>query len=523
MVLKIDAGKYLDSLNQDLAAVLGSVEYFLPEIILAVCLFIVIVADLLLFKRKNNSISVLSIAGLVLVGFGLLLQAYAVGIIGSKTLFSEMLVLDRLAVFLKILFCLAGILTILISFSYKRDGQRLHQLGEYHSLVYGLILGAMLLVMGTNLLMIYLAIEIISIVSYVLANFGFNKKSAEASLKYFLFGAVSSAIMLYGMSLLYGFTGTLNISSEAFHTGLAQIPSFAYYIAVGMALAGFIFKLGAVPFHIWAPDIYEGAPPPIVALFSTVPKIAGVIILARFLVMLPETNAIVDAEVDINWSTVLAWVAIVTMLVGNLSALWQKNAKRMMAYSSIAHAGFMLAGIVAGSAFGFESLLFYATIYLFMNFAAFLVITILSERNGSENMSDFAGLGKEFPFLGVAAVIVMLSLTGLPPTAGFTAKLLIFSSVYEAYQTNQEPLLLGLFIVGLLNTVLALFYYVKIPYYLYFHSREKENSVLLHSRDNQKIRENILLGLLIFPLLILFFKSSWLTEIISLITLEFYY
>ena len=194
----------------------------------------------------------------------------------------------------------------------------------------------------------------------------------------------------------------------------------------------------------------------------------------------------------------------------------------MMAYSSIAHAGFMLAGIVAASRFGMESLLFYATIYLFMNFAVFLVINMLTAQSGSENMDGFAGLGKEFPFLGVASVVIMLSLTGIPPTAGFTAKLLVFSSVYDAYQTNQEPLLLALFIVGLINTVLALFYYVKIPYYLYFHSRGKENSVLLQHRFKQKKRENILLALLIFPLLILFFKSNWLTEIISLVTLEFY-
>src|SRR5690606_36539981 len=247
-------------------------------------------------------------------------------------------------------------------------------------------------------------------------------------------------------------------------------------------------------------------------------KIATVFILARFLISLPESSVIFE----IDWMIVLAWIAIVTILIGNLSALWQKSAKRMMAYSSIAHAGFMLAGIVAASRFGMESLLFYATIYLFMNFAAFLVIKIISERSELDNMEDFAGLGKEMPFVGVAAVIIMLSLTGLPPTAGFTAKLLIFSSVYDAYQTNQEPLLLALFIVGLFNTVLALFYYLKIPYYLYFHSRGKENSVLLQHRNNRKIRENILLGLLIFPLLILFFKSNWLTEIISLVTLEFY-
>lgn len=518
MILTIDTAKYLTNLNQDLTAVLGGVQYFLPEIVLTASLFIVIVADLLLLKKKGKYISYLSIAGLVVVTVMLILQGLEIFSVGSTSFFSEMLLLDRLSVFLKILFCLGAILSVIFSFSYNRDGLYPHRFGEYHSLIYGLLLGAMLLVMGSNLLLIYLAIEIISICSYVLTNFNFNKKSAEASLKYLLFGAVSSAIMLYGMSLLYGFTGTLNFHSEAFHSGLAQIPVLPYYVAVAMTLAGFIFKLGAVPFHIWAPDIYEGAPTPVVALFSTVPKIAAIIILARFLNGLPESNVVFE----LDWIRLLAWIAMITMLLGNLSALWQKNAKRMMAYSSIAHAGFMLVGIVAGSTFGLESLLFYASVYLITNFAAFLVISVLSEFSGEENMEDFAGLGRDFPFLGVAAVVIMLSLTGLPPTAGFTAKLLIFSSVYEAYQTNQEPLLLALFIVGLLNTVLALFYYLKIPYYLYFHSRGKENSVLLQHRNNRKIRENILLGFLIFPLLILFFKSNWLTEIISLVTLEFY-
>jgi NADH-quinone oxidoreductase subunit N len=205
------------------------------------------------------------------------------------------------------------------------------------------------------------------------------------------------------------------------------------------------------------------------------------------------------------------------MLIGNLSALWQKNAKRMMAYSSIAHAGFMLAGLVAFSEFGLESLLFYASIYLIMNFAAFLLIKMLSESRGIDKISDFSGLGKHLPFLGVASVIIMLSLTGLPPTAGFTAKLLIFSSVWDTYQTNHEPVLLVLFIVGLLNTVLALFYYIKIPYYLYFRSQDDENSVLLQRNQNSNFREKILLGILIFPLLILFFKSSWLTDFINLL------
>lgn len=514
MVLKVFSNQYLNNLNQDLAAVIGSVHYFLPEIVLTGFLFLLIAADLFTYKNKKSNITaIISGAGFIVVAVIVLLQGDEVFRDGSQRIFLDMLYLDRLSVYLKFLFCLAGLLTVLISLRYKRRGEMPIRYGEYHTLIYGLILGAFLLVMSVNLLIIYLAIEIISICSYVLTNFNFGRKSAEASLKYLLFGAVASAIMLYGMSLLYGFAGTLDISSQAFSTNLALIPTWSYYVAVSMTLVGFIFKIGAAPFHIWAPDVYEGAPIPVVALFSTVPKIAAIIILLRFLGFVPLENM----TLDLNWMRIFSWIAIVTMLIGNLSALWQKNAKRMMAYSSIAHAGFMLAGVVAFSEFGIESLLFYASVYLLMNFAAFLLIKILCETNRIEKMSDFSGMGKEMPFIGIASIIIMLSLTGLPPTAGFTAKLLIFSSVWDTYQTNHEPVLLVLFIVGLLNSVLALFYYLKIPYYLYFHSRGDGKSVFLQSKKKHGLQENILLGFLIFPLLVLFFKPSWLTDFINLL------
>lgn len=514
MVLKIFTNQYLNSLNQDLADVIGSVQYFLPEIALTLFLFLLIVADLFSFKNQKSQIStMISTAGFIVVAGMLLLQGNDVFQNGDRDVFINMLHLDRLSIYLKFLFCLAGLLTVLLSFHFKRRGEVPTRYGEYHTLIYGLVLGAFLLVMSVNLLIIYLAIEIISISSYVLTNFNFGRKSAEASLKYLLFGAVASAIMLYGMSLIYGFTGTLDISSQMFSANLALISPWPFYVAVSMTLAGFLFKIGAAPFHVWAPDVYEGAPVPIVALFSTVPKIAAIIILVRFLGFLPMENL----TLDLNWVRILSWIAIITMLIGNLSALWQKNAKRMMAYSSIAHAGFMLVGVVAFSEFGLESLVFYASIYLIMNFAAFLLIKILSDTKRIEKMSDFAGLGKEMPFLGIASIIIMISLTGLPPTAGFTAKLLIFSSVWDTYQTNHEPVLLALFVVGLLNSVLSLFYYLKIPYYLYFHSRADEKYVVLQSEKKHHLQENILLGCLIFPLLILFFKSSWLTDFINLL------
>ena len=506
---------YTTGLGQDLTAIIGSVKSFLPEICLCLFLFLLVIVDLLSLKRSRKLTAVVSVAGFIVLTGVVFAQWQLVANTGEHSVFLNFLLLDKLSVFLKVLFSLAGLLTVLLSFNYKRQGELPVRLGEYHTLIYGLILGAMLLVMSVNLLMIYLAIEIISISSYILTNFNFGKRSAEASLKFLLFGAVSSAIMLYGMSLLYGFTGTLDISSGIFQAGLAQVSIWPFYLAVAMVLAGFFFKMGVVPFHVWSPDVYEGAPTPVVALFSTVPKIAAAIALLRFVaaVRTPEVISSFD------WNTVLSVVAIATMLIGNLSALWQKNAQRMLAYSSIAHAGFMLLGVIAYSRFGLDSLLFYGVVYLFMNFAAFALIKIL-KQSGHALIKDFAGWGKASPFIGVATIIIMISLTGIPPTAGFTAKLLLFSSVWEAYQTNHEPILLLLFGVGLFNTVLALFYYIKIPYYMFFRSASHKVPVTLQ-KNRDILPEKYLLGVLVFPLLILFFKSNWLTDLIHLVTFEF--
>ena len=502
-------------LGSDLLDILNSVDYFLPEIVACFLLFLLVVTDLLL-KSQKGIISAISITGFLILIVSLAFQWQTISQLGAQPLFLETLLLDKLAIFLKIIAVFGGLFTVLLSVNYGRKDQPVN-FGEYHTLIYGLVLGAMLLSMSQNLLMTFVAIEFISICSYILVNFNFGKRGAEASLKYLLFGAVSSAVMLYGMSLLYGFTGTLGMAESEFAAGLMELAIWPFYLAVFMTISGFIFKLGAVPFHVWAPDIYQGAPVPIVALFSTVPKIVASIVLFRFLASLPVvTNLFWISPVQI-----LAFIAIASMLVGNLSALSQTNAKRMMAYSSIAHAGFMLSGIVAYSRFGLQSLLFYAVVFFVMNFAAFLIIKMCNMETGNENMKDFAGWGQKYPFIAISTVVVMISLTGLPPTAGFTAKLLIFSAVWEAYQTNNDVVMLILFIVGLLNTVLAVFYYIKIPYYMFFRQARAENTLTLQSKNGSIRNEKYLLGILIFPLLFLFFKSSWLTDFIKLVAFEF--
>ena len=317
-------------------------------------------------------------------------------------------------------------------------------------------------------------------------------------MKYVLFGGVASATMLYGMSWLYGFTSTLDITSEQFTIGLQGAAPLPLAIALVMVLGGFVFKLGAFPFHIWSPDVYEAAPTPVVAVFSTLPKLAALTVIFRFI-----TNVHVVAAFD--WQLWLGIIATLSMTVGNFSALWQKNAKRMLAYSSIAHAGFLLVGLLAYSTAGNVATIFYASVYLLMNFGAFLLVIWLQKMVGSTNIRDFSGLGNQYPYLSTLVLIVMLALTGLPPTAGFSAKLLIFSSLWETWQGGGNPLLLWIFIFGLFNTVLALFYYLKIPYYLFF----KKNQASCISERFQW--STVVWGtIFILPLLLLFFKPDWL-------------
>lgn len=477
-------------------------------------LVVVLLWDLAV-KRKSVGVFVsLAGASLLVAGFFLIKQWAVLAGNAPEAIFSSMLLPDRLSVFFRLLFCVGGLLTLLLSIYYRSGSlqvgfERVGKIGEYYVVILGLLIGALFMSMTVHLLAIYVALEMVSLSSYVLTNFNFDRKSAEASIKYLLFGGVASAVMLYGMSWLYGLSGTLLITSPAMLTGLGEASPLLAGLAVLLTLGGFLFKISAVPFHLWAPDVYEGAPTPVVALFSVVPKLAGLVLLIRFVPVLQSFSGTWDG------TTLLAGLAIVTMTVGNVAALGQTNAKRMMAYSSIAHSGFLLVGVVAYTAFGLQSVLFYAAVYLLMNFAAFLLIQLLSKCSGQERITDFRGLGRQHPGLGVAALLVMIALTGLPPTAGFTVKVLIFSSLWEAYQQHPQPILLILFVVGLINTAIALFYYLKIPFYMFFREPEVVHSSAARG-GSRNIFDKILVGLLIFLLLVLFFKPELLLTFIAL-------
>lgn len=427
-----------------------------PELIILTFGIMVILLDL--FISNKRFLAYFSILGLCLSLIPMTIY------VQPQELFSGMLVIDPLAVFFKIISVLVVIFTILISMDYRPFSQQLAPkgtyhgyAGEYYALLLFLCVGFMLMAASTNLLMIQLSIEFVSIISYILVSF--NKKdarSSEAGLKYFLVGAIASGIMLYGISLIYGLTGTIDLRGvfSFFNDGTAD--SIIVLVFLIFLMAGFGFKVTMVPFHWWVPDVYEGAPTPITALLSVGSKAAGFAILFRtFLMAFPGFHS--------DWSSVLAPLAVVTMTVGNVVAISQTNMKRLLAYSSIAHAGYILVGVAIGyTAWAKEAILMYIVTYYFMNLGAFTVVILISNSLNSDDLSDYAGLYKRAPGLAASFAIFLLSLTGIPPLAGFFGKFYLFAAAIDA-GTDYYWLALAVAI----NTVIASYYYFMIIRHMY--------------------------------------------------------
>jgi NADH-quinone oxidoreductase subunit N len=347
-------------------------------------------------------------------------------------------------------------------------------------------------------LSIYLSLELISISSYLLVALSPYKKAAEGAIKYLLFGAASSAVMLYGISLIYGLTGTMDITSEAITIGLSNNPDLVVTVTIVLTLAGLLFKLSLVPFHVWTPDVYEAAPTPLVSFLSVAPKAAVVLVLMRLAGILPA-----------QYFPILGGIALISMTIGNVAALWQTNARRLLAYSSIAQAGYLLVGIAAYSRFGFESAVFYTAAYLVINLSAFFMIDLLQPKRETK-LAEYEGLGRKNIWISVAVTVVMVALAGLPPTAGFTSKLLVFSALWESYHQQQFPWMLWLLIGGILNAAISLAYYMRLPYLLFFKSINTKSI-----KTNNGIPGKVIASLLIVTLLLLFFNPEWLTKWIS--------
>ncbi len=446
-----------------LGNILHSLNFFYPEIALTLTFFILLLVDLF-FRKSKHLLPVLSLIGYVITGYFSFTTPNASGFLFSTGMANVGLyITDSFAFYFKLIILLSLIYTVLFSILSKEINESTENRGEYYALLASFGLGMFLLTSSTDLITIYLAFEMVSLSSYILA--GFTRKvprSAEASLKYIIFGAVASGVMIYGISILYGLTGTTNIYLINFYLANQNYNTLTLVIAGLMIIGGFGFKISMAPFHFWTPDVYEGAPITITAVLSVASKAAGFAILIRFLKVAFVDYAATNLQASLwailpgfQWNDILAVLSVLTMTLGNLAALWQNNLKRMLAYSSIAHAGYMLSGFVILDNQGILAILIYFAIYLFMNLGAFFIVMLISDKLGSEDIDDYTGLGYKAPFLTVSLTIFLVSLTGIPPTAGFIAKLYLFAAL-----VNTGWLWLAL--VGVVNSVISLYYYMRV-------------------------------------------------------------
>lgn len=412
----------------------------LPQILLLVLAAAIMVADVILPQERKKNLAVINVVGLVII-----LGVTVVWRPETELAFGGMVRADLTAQLFTVLFIAAAAIVSMMSM----DFDRLHQDGVYYALVDIAALGLALMVVANDLIMLYLAMELTSITQYVLVGYlRRSNRSSEAGMKYFIYGAVSSTVMLYGFSLLYGFTGQTNFSAVA--AGLELVEGTAVLVAMVLVLVGLGFKIAAVPFHFWTPDVYEGAPTPITGYISVASKAAGFVVLVRVVsFVFPEPFQ------HSQMVALLETLAIVTMTLGNLLAIPQRNIKRMLAYSSIAQAGYMLIGVAAANELGISATFFYLGAYLLTNLAAFSIVVLVANKTGSDEISDFAGLSRRSPYLGLFLMIALLSLAGVPPLAGFFAKFFVFQAAIEAG-------LIRLAIIGVLNVIVGLYYYLTV-------------------------------------------------------------
>ena len=486
-----------------LEQILHSAKLLQPETALTVTLCVVIVVDLI-FRKRGHGTGWLALLGLIVTAVLVGQQSFA----GTNSIFFSMLAVDAFSIFFKGIILLTTIFVVLFSFNFDELTNGKRNLGEYYSLLLALTLGLFLMTGATNLLMMYLALELSSISSYILSGYTKDAQdSSEASLKYVIYGAVSSGMMLYGISILYGLTGSVDIYSINRAIVLTDINAVALMIATILIIVGFGYKISAVPFHFWTPDVYEGAPITITALLSVASKAAGFAMMIRFLKIAFINPAVGNLGAGMwatfrgfDWNLIIAVLSVLSMTIGNLVAISQKNLKRLLAYSSIAHAGYMLMGVVVMSNEGISAILIYFVVYLFMNLGAFYSVMIVANKTGSEDIDAYKGLGYRTPLVGVALTIFLLSLTGVPPTAGFIGKLYLFASLINAHW-------FWLAIVGVLNSVISLYYYVRIIRNMFLRDPAANSPQLQFSAS-----QIIILLLLVIPTLLLGLYFSPLVE-----------
>ena len=452
----------------------------LPQIGLVILAGLVLILDLVWKDAQRRSLGWVTAFGLFLIAMAALLFARPTD--PPALILGGMLRQDWLSFVFILVFLFGAAITALFAMDMEIIGQR----GEFYVLLLTATLGMTLMAGAADLIMIYLAIETTSIPLYVLAGFLFkDKKSSEAGFKYMLFGAMTSAIMLYGFSLLYGFTGTTQIYALAAQLVAGKLPLVVMMGVLALILFGFGFKISAVPFHFWAPDVYEGAPTPVAGFLSTASKAAGFAVLMRVMV------AVFPAATIPSWGLVLAILSTATMFLGNSLALAQKNIKRMLAYSSIAQAGYILVGLAATSALGFSAATYYLISYLVTNLAAFGVVAIAGRALGSDEISAYAGLSRRAPGLSLILLISLLSLGGIPPFSGFAGKIFVFAAAVDKN-------LIWLAVVGIINSIIGLYYYLIVLKTAYLYRSDTESQPIKISRA-----WSLALGLCVIGILLL--------------------
>ena len=433
----------------------------LPEIILVLWAGLIMALDVVWPESRKRALGPLTAFGLGLAALAALIFIRP----DDALIFGGMLRNDMLAFIFRLMFIFSGAIVALISV----DSPGVARKGEYYAIMLGAVIGMNFMAAAGDLIMLYLAIETTSIALYLLAGFlREDDKSAESGLKYFLFGAFTSTIMLYGFSLLYGFTGRTNLYELAQALVSGGVPQAAALVSVLLVLVGFGFKVSAVPFHFWSPDVYEGAPTPITAFISVASKAAGFAVLVRvMLAVFPDLQG--------YWAPLLSVVAVFTMTIGNVLALAQRNIKRLLAYSSIAQAGYALIGLAALNESGIAAVVFYLLMYTVTNLATFAVVVLASRQIGSDEIADYAGLSRRSPGLALAFLIGFLSLGGMPPLAGFFGKFFIFAAAVEAG-------LVWLAVIGVLNAIVGLYYYLTVLKVVYLYRSERDNERIAVTR-----------------------------------------
>jgi len=427
-----------------------------PEILTACLGLIVLMVGLMLPQREKRAVGILAVFGLVII-----LVTVLLGFNREAVFFEGVYQIDIFGNFFKVLFLCAALLIFFMSSRYVEFfGQRK---SEWYSFMIFATLGMMVMVSSGDLMTLYVGLELMTISFYILSAYLLNDGlSAEAGLKYLIMGALSSAVLLFGMSLIYAASGS-TVFTEIYRALSVSYNTQPVLIAgIVLLIAGLGFKISAVPFHMWAPDIYQGAPTPVTAYLAVASKAAGFAALVRvFMVALPLNH--------FNWSLALAILAALTIVIGNLTALPQKNVKRLLAYSSIAQAGYILVGLVAANSYGLKGLLFYAMLYVFSNVGAFAVTTIVEVETGSTDLEAFNGLGKRAPMLAAVMTVCLLSLAGIPPLAGFAGKFYLFSGAVQAGY-------LWLAFIGLLMSMISVFYYLNVAKTMYIGKNEDSSA-----------------------------------------------